>query len=106
MKALLLALTLSLLGGCMNICYLAQTREPCRDSWPVYEPTRGCCQCIRAGALAWCGQQTSLDGVGEAYTAIFLPFLVIDLPCEVVLDTVFLPWDIGWEIVRQNGSNQ
>lgn len=106
MKGVIAALLLLLTSGCMNLCYVAQQREPHRNSWAVYEPSHSCCQCIGSGVLALFGQTSSVDGVGEAYCAIFLPLLIVDLPCEVVLDTVFLPWDIGWQVVRQDENDK
>ena len=83
--------TLSLMSGCIGI----QDRFVDKKIEYVYQPT-----CEDAGLIAIPfrdGSKMSSEGrTAKAYCTLFLPLTVVDLPFEVVFDTIFLPWDV-WE---------
>lgn len=104
--SLLLIAGVTLISGCANTVYTLGLRNPDQPSmkakWPVYEPTRQCAEWVGLGFRNVFTDYVGTDPYETAYAVVSLPISVIELPCEVVLDTVFLPWDIGWQIVRAN----
>lgn len=45
------------------------------------------------------------DPIGDALATLTWPLSLVDLPCEVALDTVFLPVDAAyWLLAREDGQ--
>lgn len=61
----------------------------------LYQPT---CEDAELVAIPFRdGSKMSSEGrIAKAYCTVILPLTVVDLPFEVVFDTVFVPWD-AWE---------
>lgn len=87
MKFLLTSVLAASLCGCMSVVL-----RLCPDTPPVrpYLATRAAAQALALDVVS--------DPAGEGYlTAMLLltyPFWLVDFPCEAVVDTVCLPYDL------------
>jgi len=78
---------LATLCGCANIVYRTDS-----------EPNRGpyFCTCEMAATVA--APFTAPNGpegsIGKAVCTVILPVTLVSLPCDAVLDTLFLPYDL------------
>lgn len=82
----LIIVALALVCGCVNI--IEHTDNP-RGAVP-YAGTCGCCETIKGAFVTPKGPE---GGMEQAYCQLFLPVTIVDLPLEVVADTVTLPYD-------------
>ena len=75
-------------SGCANVMY--------RTAWD--EPNKGpyFCTCAMAACVAApFTEPTGPEGsIGNAICTLLLPVTLVSLPCDAVLDTIFLPYDL------------
>ena len=87
-KALALSLAI-LAGGCIG---MVDRFGSGAEIHGLYQPTRECADLVsipfrKRGAGAE-------EGIAKAFCTIVLPVTTIDLPFEVVFDTIFIPYDL------------
>ena len=87
MKKLAAMLAAALLSGCVNILYRTDGMD--KNHGPYY-CTCGIAECVAAPFTEPKGPE---GGIAKAWCTLLLPFTVIDLPLEAVVDTVLLPYD-------------
>ena len=84
------------LCGCANIVYRTDS-----------EPNRGpyFCTCEMAATVAapFTEPKGPEGGIAKAVCTLLLPVTVVSLPCDAVLDTLFLPYDL-WAYDGDRGS--
>ena len=74
--------------GCISIMERTESGSKITQ---VYHPT---CTCAESIALPFRERLYGEDGISQAISTVLLPFTIIDLPLDAVVDTVCLPWDI------------
>lgn len=79
---------LAALCGCANIMYRTNGSGPNRG--PYF------CTCEMAGCVAapFTEPKGPEGGIAKALCTLILPVTLVSLPCDAVLDTVFLPYDL------------
>ena len=80
-----------MLSGCINI--VERTQKPYFVAPGPYDCTARVACALRAPF-----RERSMDPIGDAIVTLTWPIWLVDLPCEAVVDTVFLPADalIKW----------
>ena len=82
-----LLLSLAFCGGCCNI--VVRTEKPyCIAPSPYW-----CTASVVEDALGAPFRDSSTDPICDAFLTLTWPIWLVDTPCEVVFDTVFLPVD-------------
>jgi len=87
-KRVLMAAALAALCGCANLMYRTDGRE--RNRGP-YACTCEMAKCVAAPFTEPDGPEGS---IGKAICTLILPVTIVSLPCDAVLDTLFLPYDL------------
>lgn len=86
----LLAIALLSFAGCCNI-----VTRPEKDMWAC--PPYGCtCEVADTLAIPFRDPVGPEGGIAQAYVTLLYPVILVSLPCDAVVDTVFLPWDFGF----------
>ncbi len=85
---LVILCALSLLSGCANII----VRTDC-DAWAT-KPYQCTCEVAEAIATPFSRPSGPEGGIAQAVCTVILPISIISLPCDAVLDTLMLPWDL------------
>ena len=85
---MLMAAAVAALCGCANIMYRTDGSEPNRGP---YFCTEQVALCVAAPFTAPDGPEGS---IGKAVCTVILPVTLVSLPCDAVLDTLFLPYDL------------
>lgn len=82
-----------MLSGCINI--VERTQKPYFVAPGPYDCTA---RVARALGAPFRERSRSTDPIGDAIVTLTWPIWLVDLPCEAVVDTVFLPADalIKW----------
>jgi uncharacterized protein YceK len=90
MRRLLATAGLALLSGCCNI-----VTRPERAHWACapYECTT---EVAKTLAVPFQDPKGPEGGIAQAYVTLLYPVILVSLPCDAVVDTVFLPWDFGF----------
>ena len=90
----LLAVSALALAGCCNI-----VQRPERAAWAC-DPYENTCEVAATLAIPFSDPKGPEGGIAKAYCTLLFPVLLVDLPLDAVVDTVFLPWDLGWRLAR------
>lgn len=93
MRKLLSAVMLAL-AGCCNI---ATRPEKAHWACSPYECT---VEVAKTLAVPFQEPKGPEGGIAKAYVTLLYPVILISLPCDAVVDTVFLPWDFGWWLAK------
>ena len=94
LRALILASLIAvawLMCGCCNI--VTRTEKP----YAVAPGPYWCTASVVEDALGAPFRDSSTDPIGDAFLTLTWPIWLVDLPCEAVFDTVFLPVDAAFE---------
>lgn len=86
--AIIASIGVSLMTGCANII----VRTDC-DAWAT-KPYQCTCEVAEAIAAPFSRPSGPEGGIAQAVCTVILPISVISLPCDAVLDTLMLPWDL------------
>lgn len=78
-----------MLSGCINI--VERTQKPYFVAPGPYD-----CTARVARAIGAPFRESSHDPIGDAFVTLTWPIWLVDLPCEAVFDTVFLPVDAAF----------
>ena len=78
-----------LMCGCINI--VERTQKPYFVAPGPYD-----CTARVARAIGAPFRKSSHDPIGDAFVTLTWPIWLVDLPCEAVFDTVFLPVDAAF----------
>ena len=92
LRALILASLIAvawLMCGCINI--VERTQKPYFVAPGPYD-----CTARVARAIGAPFRKSSHDPIGDAFVTLTWPIWLVDLPCEAVFDTVFLPVDAAF----------
>lgn len=99
MKRLQLAIicAFALFAGCCN--YMTRTDGPSVCAPHPYYCTW---EDLKVLALPFSSPKGPEGGIAKAYAIVFFPAFLVDLPCEAVLDTLFLPADWANLLTKEN----
>ena len=86
------------LCGCANIVYRTD-REPNRG------PYFCTCEMAEAVAAPFTEPKGPEGGIAKAVCTLLLPVTIVSLPCDAVLDTLFLPYDL-WAYDGDSGPGK
>lgn len=86
-KLIILLPSILLFSGCVSSLIHAGGEE--------MKPYKATCYVWNDAVCVWWHKSDSLyKGITQFYIKMTYPFWVVDCPCEVVVDTIFLPFDI------------
>ena len=85
----LLATALLAFAGCCNIC-----TRPEKELWAC-RPYECTCEVAATLAIPFSDPVGPEGGIAKAYCTLLFPFILVDFPFDMVVDTAFLPWDCG-----------
>ena len=87
MKKIALMAVASVLCGCANMMY----RTDDGTNYGPYHCTSMMAACVAAPFTEPDGPEGS---IGKALCTLLLPVTLVSLPCDAVVDTIFLPYDL------------
>lgn len=90
----------AILSGCIGI--IDRTGNKSEISY-LYQPT---CEDAEMISIPFKdGSKMSSEGrIAKAYCTVLLPVSIVDLPFEIVFDTVLIPWDLC--VISSNKKGQ
>lgn len=86
MKAGFTVLLVLLAGGCANVIVHTESHNG-------ITPYSGTYDCAKLLALPFKGDGGGEDAIASAYATLLFPVFLADLPLEIAMDTVTLPYD-------------
>lgn len=98
---LVILCALAMLAGCCN--YMTRTEG---DTPYACAPYPYYCTWEDAKVLTYPFHRPSgpEGGIARAYATVLFPFFLVDLPCEAVLDTVFMPADLTYMLCKEDSK--